>query len=219
MKALVISLYVVGASALALGCDAQGVNLGSAELCVLDPRFAELTAPTDEQVSNCAELGENVLLNPGFETPVVGACQNGLFCQFSAPSVEGWATTSGLQLIEIWHDGHRNVPAPEGSQFVELDAESPDTLSQEVALSPGQLMYWSLLHRGRNGVERMQLRIGPPAATLLQATLSSTADAWSPYSGFYRVGAAETLTRLELVSLSGTAEGNLVDAVVFAPVE
>jgi hypothetical protein len=33
------------------------------------------------------------------------------------------------------------------------------------------------------------------------------------------VGEAETITRFELASRSGIAEGNLIDAVVFAPVD
>jgi hypothetical protein len=219
MKGLVISLCLLASAMLVLGCDARGVSLGSEEQCVLDPRFAALTTPSDEQVSNCAELGENALTDPSFETPIVGPCRGGLFCQFPAADVEGWQTTSELQLIEIWNDGYLNVPAPDGKQFAELDAESQDTVWQDVALPPGQLMYWSLQHRGRNGLERMELFIGPPDATVSQGTLESPADAWHSYSGFYRVGTAEPLTRFALASRTGTMQGNLVDSVVFAPVK
>jgi len=220
MKGPLISSCLVGACTLALGCDPRGVSLGSEERCVLDPRFATLTAnPTDEHVSNCAELGDNVLVNSSFETPLVGDCQGGLFCEFPAADVDGWHTTSELQVIEIWHDGYHDVPAPDGSQFAELDAMSQDTIWQERVLPPGQLMYWSLLHRGRNGIESVEVRIGPPAATVSQAIFSSSNDAWHLYSGVYRVGTGETLTRFALVSRTGTLEGNLVDSVVFAPVE
>jgi hypothetical protein len=219
MKSILLSLCLLGASPL-LGCDARGVSLGSEELCVLDPRFAAVTAnPTDEPISTCATLGENALLNAGFESPVVGNCEDVSFCQFPAADVSGWNTTSDTQVIEIWQDGYRDVPAPDGSQFAELDATSQDTLSQDVALSPGTLMYWSLLHRGRHGIETMEVRIGPPGATHRQDIFSSAADAWYPHSGVYRVGPAETLTRFALASLTGATEGNLVDAVVFAPVE
>jgi len=218
MKGFVISCCLL-ASAQALGCDARGVSLGSEEPCELDPRFATALATTDEPVSNCAELGDNVLVNASFESPVVSGCFDPLYCQFPAENLDGWSTTSETQIIEIWRGGYLNVPAPDGSQLLELDAESQDTISQDVALPPLQLMYWSLLHRGRNDVETMEVRIGPPGATLLQRSFSSDADAWYPFSGLYRVGPDEPLTRLELVSRSGTAEGNLVDAVVFAPVQ
>ena len=220
MKGSLISSCLVGACSLALACDPRGVSLGSEAACVLDPRFAALTAnPRDERVSNCAALGDNLLVNPSFETPQVGGCQGGFFCEFSATDVDGWHTTSELQVIEIWHDGYHDVPAADGSQFAELDAMSQDTIWQELALTPGQLMYWSLLHRGRNGVESIEVRIGPPDATVSQGLFSSSNDAWYPYSGVYRVGATETLTRFALVSHTGTLEGNLVDSIVFAPIE
>lgn len=216
-----MSLSVVALLGIAvLGCEPFGVKLGSQELCKADSRLADpALRGADEALSNCAALGDSVLVNAGFEAPVVGACQGGFFCQFSATDVPAWQTSSGAQLIEIWHDGHRDVPAPEGAQYVELDAVSPDTLWQDVQLEPGSLMYWSLLHRGRNGSENLELLIGPPDAPVSQAELVSADDAWYPYSGLYRVGLDETATRFALASRFGTSQGNLVDAVYFAPVD
>jgi hypothetical protein len=204
-----------------LGCDAHGVNVGTEELCRKDPRLvAAEERPGSEQVSSCAEIGENLIVNPGFETPVVPpTChESGLFCQFPAAEVTGWATNSADQVIEIWLDGHQSVDAPEGNQFGELDARSRDTLTQDVAVTPGQLMYWSILHRGRTGIDSMELRLWPPEAVVTQATLSSPEDAWYEYSGLYRVGDSELTTRVALVSRNGDEEGNLVDVVVLAPV-
>jgi hypothetical protein len=214
------TLCLIAAFACTLGCDPRGVSLGTEELCIADPALSLAQVHSDgEQVSNCARVGENRLFNAGFEAPVIGACENGNFCQFPAADVEGWDTTSADQLIEIWHDQHYDVPAPDGSQFVELDATSQDTVSQDVALVPGQLMYWSFVHRGRNGIESVELRIGPPDGTRSQGVFTSAADAWYPYSGLYRVGEAERLTRFALVSRTGLAEGNLLDSIVFAPVD
>ncbi len=201
------------------GCETHGVSLGTEELCVKDTRLVAAEQRHPEPVSSCAQIGENQLTNAGFEAPIVStACgDSGLFCQFPATEVSGWLTTSAEQVIELWLDGHMNVPAPEGTQFGELDARSRDTLYQDVALVPGQLMYWSLQHRGRTGIDSLDLRIGPPETPALQATLSSPEDAWYFYSGFYRVG-DEPVTRFSLVSRNGVEEGNLVDAVVFAPI-
>ena len=215
VQRLVLGVLAAG---LGLACDPRGVSLGTEELCVADSELVTAELDSAEQVSTCARIGRNQLSNPDFELPVV-TCQNGSFCQFPAADTEGWQTTSESQVIEVWHDGYLGVPAPEGSQFVELDATSRDTLWQELALPPDQLMYWSFLHRGRVGVESVQVRIGPPDATVSQGVFSSPADVWDKHSGLYRVGAAEPVTRLELVSRSGLAEGNLVDNVVFAPVE
>ena len=204
-----------------LGCDAHGVDVGTEELCVKDPRLVPAEArPGSELVSSCAQIGGNLLQNAGFEAPVVPpTChESGLFCQFPAAEVMGWDTNSAEQVIEIWLDGYQSVDTPEGTQFGELDARSRDTLTQDVALMPDQLVFWSLLHRGRTGIDSMELRIGPPEALVSQATISSPEDAWYEYSGLYRVGASELTTRVALVSRNGDEEGNLVDAVVLAPV-
>jgi hypothetical protein len=210
------------ALALTMACGPHGVSLGSEELCVADPLLtsSELLGGQElETVTSCASVGKNVLVNSGFEVPLVGSCQNGFFCQFSAADVLGWETTDVNQVIEIWNTGQLGVPSEEGAQFVELNADSQGTVWQEASLSPGQLMYWSLAHHGRGGDETFELRIGPSEAPASQGSFTSDADTWHRYSGLYRVGAAETLTRFELVSRTGAAEGNLIDATFFAPVD
>lgn len=215
------ALPIAGLCTLLAGCDAQGVSIGTEALCIKDARLvaAERRSPA-EPVSSCAVIGENQLANSGFEAPLVGpSCEEtGLFCQFPAAEVGGWSTDSDEQVIELWGSGHMSVEAPEGSQFGELNARSRDTLHQELALPPGQLMFWSLLHRGRTGIDSMELQLGPPDALAIEATLSSPEDAWHSHSGLYRVADDEVRTRFALVSRSGEEEGNLVDAVVFAPV-
>ena len=201
------------------GCDARGVSLGTEELCQKDARLVSAEQRSEvEPISNCAVIGDNQLTNAGFEAPMVACGENVPYCQFDALNVPGWSTSSSDLVIELWLNGHQGTPAPEGSQFVELNARSRDTLWQEVALPPGQLMYWSLVHRGREGIDSMELQIGPPDELAIQATLSSAEDAWYAHSGFYRVADDEPLTRLALVSRNGGAEGNLVDNVVLAPV-
>jgi len=205
---------------LATACGTHGVSLGAEELCVADPR---LTSPDllsgQETVTSCARIGSNVLVDAGFELPLVGPCQNGLFCQFPAADVPGWDTTDINQVIELWSSGHQDVPADEGAQFVELNADSQGTVWQDVALSPGQLMYWSLAHHGRDGVEAFELHIGPPEMQTSQGSFTSDADAWYRYSGLYRIRPAETLTRFALVSGTAGSFGNLIDSTFFAPVD
>jgi hypothetical protein len=212
---------ILGACALLGGCGAHGVSLGTEELCVKDARLVSAEQRSElEPVSSCAVIGENQLVNAGFEAPIVStACgDSGLFCQFPAAEVAGWSTSSSEQVIELWLSGHMGVSSSEGSQVGELNARSRDTLWQELALPPGQLMYWSLLHRGRGGIDSLELQIGPPDALKIRATISSPEDDWYAHSGLYRVASDEALTRFALVSRNGEEEGNLVDAVVFAPV-
>ena len=205
------------AASTTLGCDERGIRVGTEELCVLDAELRIAQVGSTESLSTCATIGENQLKNADFEAP---SCESEFFfCQFPTADMGGWETSSEAQVIELWMDGHRGVPAPQGTQFAELDANTPDTIWQDVELPPGQLMYWSFLHRGRNGLEEVELMLGPPRATVSQGVFESPTDAWYPYSGLYRTGADETVTRFALVSLSGAAEGNLVDSIVFAPVD
>lgn len=217
MSARTLSLAVLAAG-WALACDPRGVSIGTEELCSADAELVVAAMESTEAVSPCARIGKNRLFNPGFETPVV-TCYAGTYCRFPAAEVDGWQTSSEDQVIEIWHDGYMDVLAPDGTQYVELNADSRDTLWQDIELAPGQLMYWSFLHHGRNGIESVELRIGPRDATVSQGVFPSPEDAWYAYSGLYRVGEDEAVTRFALASRTGLAEGNLVDSVVFAPVD
>lgn len=201
------------------GCEDYGVSLGGEEACEPELRLTSERLRNAEPLSRCAELGENVVVNGGFEAPIVADdCRANSFCHFAANDVPGWSTSSAAGLIELWDDGHRDVHAAAGTQFGELDATSPDTLWQDFTFPPGQLLYWSLLHRGRNGVERIDVELGPPSAPALSVRISSAPGDWYEHSGLYRVGEDERVTRLALVSRSGVTEGNLVDEVTLAPV-
>jgi hypothetical protein len=201
---------------LLLGCSARGVSVGSEELCQPDRELAAAAVASDVTVSTCATLGENELEDAGFEAPL---CMNDAPCQLSASDVPAWSTTSITPVIELWVDGQDGVPADAGQQFAELDATSQDTLSQELALTPGQLMYWAFSHRGRDGIDSLELRIGPPGKLRSQGIFSAPDDEWRRNRGLYRVGAGETTTQFALVSRSGTTRGNFVDDVIFAVVD
>ena len=217
-RALRIGRWVSLASLLA-GCDPRGISVGTEELCVADALLERaIERNPDLAPSGCARIGDNLVRNGSFELPLTGDCMNGLYCEFAAAAVPAWTTDSEVQIIEIWRDSHMGVPTFEGAQFAELNASSRDTLSQDLSLTPGQLVYWSVAHRGRTGVEGMEVGLGPPEAVRAQGLLSTAEEAWSEYHGLYRVGDAETTTRLSLISRSGNAEGNLVDAVVLANV-
>lgn len=203
-------------ASLLLGCSARGVSVGSEELCSADPELAAAAEASEVTVSSCATLGENQLKDAGFEAP---SCMKAAPCQLPASDVPAWTTTSITPVIELWVDGQAGVPAYEGQQFAELDATSQDTLSQDVALAPGQLMYWAFSHRGRDGIDSLELRIGPQGELRSQGIFSAPNDEWRRNSGLYRVGDGETTTQFALVSRSGTTRGNFVDAVVFAVVD
>jgi hypothetical protein len=213
--------FVAPLALVALACGAEGVSLGSEEACVRDAKLVAAQERSEgTSLPACAGIGRNQLVNYGMESPPLASVNDCTdFCQVGATQVAGWRTTSEAQLIEIWTDEYWGVGAPEGTQFVELDAQTPDTLYQDVVLTPGEPVYWSVLHRGRLGKESIEVFLGPPESPISQGLFTSSDQDWQEHDGIYRVGNDETVTRLSLKSRSGTTQGNLVDHAVLAPIE
>ena len=164
-------------------------------------------------------LSSSLLTNGGFELPNVPAN----YVQVVDSTVPGWATTASDTLIELWHTGFNGVPAGAGTQFAELNATQPSTLYQDVATTPGETIEWSLLHRGRGGVDVMRVIIGPPGGPLLAqgADISDGTTAWGRTTRRYTVPAGQTTTRFGFMAVSavgGTSIGNFLDDITFSPV-
>jgi hypothetical protein len=215
-------VFVVPLAFGAWGCGAEGVSLGREEACVLDAKLvAAQQRSADVPLPACAIIGRNQLVNHGMESPAIASSSDcgGDFCQVAATQVSGWRTTGEAQVIEVWTDGYWGVPSPQGAQFVELDAQTPDTLYQDLVLSPGQPVYWSVLHRGRLGEETIEISMGPPEEPTSQGTLTSSERDWQEHSGIYLVGDEETVTRFSIASRTGTTQGNLIDRAELSPIE
>jgi uncharacterized repeat protein (TIGR01451 family) len=123
--------------------------------------------------------------------------------------------------MEFWHSGFNGVPAAEGDQFVELNANEVSTLFQDVTTVPGETLRWSLQHRGRLGTDTLRVLIGDPAGPLVQAgpDISDDDTAWGAHEGTYLVPAGQTTTRFAFESVSAAGGdptfGNFLDAVTF----
>ncbi|MBX9472082.1 DUF7507 domain-containing protein [Microcella sp.] len=161
--------------------------------------------------STCANVS---IENGSFENPATPANTSR---QVNESTMPGWSTTATDDRIEIWHAPFQGVPVPEGVQFVEINATQRSKLYQDVATTPGETIRWQLQHRGRTGIDTMEVRMGAPEAALaLQSTLA-TGQTWRTYSGLYTVPAGQTITRISFDSISsanGNASyGNFVDAV------
>ncbi|GGU58934.1 hypothetical protein GCM10010274_54770 [Streptomyces lavendofoliae] len=140
--------------------------------------------------------------------------------QTQAPRrVPGWLTTAPDHRIELWRSGNAGVPAPDGTQFAELNANSVSTLYQDLPTTPGTTLYWRLYHRGTAGQDTMALDIGAPGAVVEQRRFTDGNTAWGYYVGTYTVPAGQTTTRFALRSVAAAGGnprvGNLVDGVFF----
>ena len=117
-------------------------------------------------------------------------------------------------MIEVWHSGFNGVPAYLGTYFVELNANMPGALYQDVYTTPGTAITWHFAHRGRAGVDSCNLKIGAPGATITKKVVGDGTSAWGSYTGTYIVPAYQYITRFEFNALSavgGISVGNFID--------
>ncbi len=126
-------------------------------------------------------------------------------------AIPGWQSATGE--FEVWSAAHRSISPASGDRFLELNANSPGSISQDFATTPGTTIRWQFSHRGRTGTETVELQIGPSGGPLTSMVVASTGQAWKRYSGTYTVPAGQTATRIRLSSRSAGSTGNLIDDV------
>lgn len=122
--------------------------------------------PTSILAADTRSVTDNAIKNGSFEQP---ESWDEPSPQVEAGRVNGWSTTASDQLIEFGStrrngsvphiNGRPNVP--DGFQFAELNADEESTLYQYAATVGGNVYEWGLSHRGRYGIDRMALIIGP----------------------------------------------------------
>ncbi len=162
-----------------------------------------------------ANICFEAIVNESFEDPIIPASTWRLRHESIVP---GWLTTATDGQIEFWSDNFLGVPAFDGNQFAELNATQNSALYQNLCLTPGTVMNWSLRHRGRAGTDVMRLRIGADlASATVQGTMTDGNTAWGLHSGTYTVplGQTNTVFIFEAVSTAtgSLSVGNLIDDI------
>lgn len=163
--------------------------------------------------------------NGGFETPGTGPNSYWMFPEAEIPP---WRTTDLFGVVEIWGDGNGGVPAYEGGNFAELNANSDGTLYQDVVTTPGATMTWTLAHRGRLGSDAMRVLIGDAATAdpdgdagwdYVSGDLVDNNFVWGTHTDSYVVPEGQTCTRFGFRAVStangDSSVGNFLDAIVF----
>jgi uncharacterized repeat protein (TIGR01451 family) len=176
---------------------------------------AHATADT----GGCQSVVQNALVNAGFEAPAINAKSYKIMPE---TSLTGWHTTASDHMVEVWSTGFNGVSSTQGNQFAELNANMVGMLYQDVATIPGTTISWRIAHRGRSGVDKMDVRVGAPTGTLLSQSggigYSDGTAAWVYHGGTYTVPAGQTVTRFGFDSISsvgGVSYGNFLDVTEF----
>lgn len=195
--------------------------------------ICSLNAPTV-----LAQIPTRIIANPSFEEPNLNACPNGAgsgigYGQPPQDQVPGWLTshtsitppsggncplsgTYPAPIIELWESNFLGVPAQNGIQFAELNAEEQARLYQEICLQAGETVSYSYYHRARqfNG-ETSRAGLYSTGGVLLDngPNDSATTSAWTNHSGtLTNPGSAGTF-QYGFEALNAGTLGNFIDNV------
>ena len=152
-------------------------------------------------------------VNGSFEQPLVS---NKTWRLFHENDVPGWKTTATDKQIELWYSGFLGAHASNGTQLAELNANQAAALYQELCIAGGSKIKWSVKHKGRDGTDVAQVRIGADLASAsIVETMSNNKTTWGSHTGIYNVpeGQDTTFFIIEAVSTSSGSNsvGNLID--------
>jgi large repetitive protein len=162
-------------------------------------------------------------LNSGFEQPDFTNPLN--FPLESA--VPGWDTSAPDNQIEVWRDGFNGVPAFEGDQFVELNANFASTFSQTFTpTAAGGDLALTFAHRGRVGADTMNVTAidlgangvlgGGDDVVLFNQNYTTGNTAWQQYQADLGTASGNAvLLQFNSVSAAGgdPTIGNFLDAI------
>ncbi|MGL5078413.1 MAG: GEVED domain-containing protein, partial [Waterburya sp.] len=214
--------------------SATGASAGTDNGEIEDYQIAieSVLSPPPLPASSC----EVIMTNGSFESPALTTTpptpfqvfEAGKIAAYNETDVLGWLSSAD-SYIELWRTGNfLGVPAYEGEQFAEINAYVNGSLYQDVTTTPGAVMTWQFAHRGREGMDTMNLKIGSPGATFAQinptngtTSFQTGNTAWVVYQGTYNVPLGQTTTRFEYQAVAtATGDqgvGNFIDAVRFGP--
>ena len=90
----------------------------------------------------------------------------------------------------------------------EINATENAQLFQEFLVQEGDLISYSIWHRGRAGLDVANVVIGPPGNQTIQQELATGNQAWANYTGQYTVPSGVSVLQIGFDAVS-TANGNL----------
>lgn len=158
----------------------------------------------------------NFLCNTDFDDEVLVGL--GQFSFFHESRIACWKTTASDKAIEIWGSGFGGVPAFSGRQFAELNANMVSTLYQEFTAGLGGEVEIAFAHRGRAGLDRLSVEIGPVGGPYVNLGIFSADNSAWVYNkikyNFPSSGRTDFTIRFNSVSAAGGATvGNFLDAI------
>jgi|GEM_PF-1060811 len=191
---------------------------GTYQSVLVSAQGCDSTVTTIVTAIDCTpDIGCDLICNTDFEDTQVIAPGN--FTIVNQSAIPCWSTTASDQRIEVWGSGFNGVPAYSGNQFIELNANMVSTIFQDFVAIPGSTVDLAFAHRGRSGVDVLNVSIGPPGGPYTDlGTFSTGNTAWQYYTVSYTFPAIPQVNyslRFNSVSAAGgnPAVGNFLDAI------
>ncbi|MCF6130284.1 fibronectin type III domain-containing protein [Flavobacterium sp. AS60] len=161
--------------------------------------------------------------NGSFESPTTSGAFPNMINEAAVPC---WDTTAPDGIMEIWPAaGFEGVFAYQGSNFIEMNGNSTDTIFQDFTTYPGAQLQISFAHRGRQGNDVVGVEIGPiggPYTSLGNFNDSNAAWVYRTLNYTIPTTSGNNYT-IRFVSVSSTGGdptvGNFIDAVSITSVE
>ncbi len=136
----------------------------------------------------------------------------------------------------MWKSGFFGIPARSGSQFIELNAYQASRAYQTVCVSAGEQIGWRFSHRGRDGTDVMEFKMGATGNRVVRVNTSpagaggvtscfeegnvtdnscssSQSGTWRDYSGIFTWSGATSPQQFGFEAIGGTAAGNFLDEI------
>lgn len=154
----------------------------------------------------------NVICNGDFDNPTFVATV-GL-----TTAVNCWNTEATDGKFEVWGTGYNGVSSYNGGQHLELNATQAAAIYQDFTIGANvPLISINFAHRGRAGVDSMEVSIGPPGGPYQSlGRYGDGSSAWGYYTINHTIAAAGNYrVRFKPVYWTGgnIAIGNFIDAV------
>ncbi|MBS1763449.1 MAG: T9SS type A sorting domain-containing protein [Bacteroidetes bacterium] len=156
------------------------------------------------------------LCNGDFENPSFSSSPNFI----DSTQLSCWKTTASNNLMEIWQSSFMGVNSYSGNQFMEVNAYGFATVYQEFLAYPGMHLEISFAHRGRVGIDSMQVSIGESGGpyTIL-GNFGDNELAWNHYTLYYVIPINSSSNKFQLrfaatyVASNNPSVGNFLDDV------
>jgi|GEM_PF-4578483 len=156
----------------------------------------------------------NYFCNADFDSVIYGGT-NSLITTALLPC---WQTTAPDGIMEIWTSGFNGFTSYSGAQHMEMNANFPATLFQDITVIPGTTLSISFAHRGRGGIDSIRVSAGPvggPYTTL--GDIGDDDSAWGFHTLNYVVPNSGTSYSIRFTTLywafGDQGVGNMLDAV------